>query len=118
MLSENPRYQKQRVFDMKESVARERAKQLLNQKKPQHPPDIYFIRRNHKLLDKYLDPEEMKDLVKNVDHSHKLNYNLFKLNNEERDEMKASLHRRRNFYNPGDPYYKNKVYNKTNDNVL
>jgi len=30
MLSENPRYQKQRVFDMKESVARERAKQLLN----------------------------------------------------------------------------------------
>jgi len=60
----------------------------------------------------------MKDLVKNVDHSHKLNYNLFKLNNEERDEMKASLHRRRNFYNPGDPYYKNKVYNKTNDNVL
>jgi hypothetical protein len=60
----------------------------------------------------------MKELVKNVDNSHKLNYNLFRLNQEERDEMKATRTRRRNFYNPGDPYYKNKTYNKTNDKVL
>jgi hypothetical protein len=59
-------------------------------------------------LDKYLDPDEMKDLVRDVDYSHKLNYNLFKLDKNERDEMKAALHRRRNFYNPGDPYYKMK----------
>ena len=32
--------------------------------------------------------------------------------------MKASQHRRRNFLNPYDPYYKGKVYNKTNQNVL
>ena len=37
------------------SVARGRAQKLLNYRKPEHPPDIYFIRRKPELLDKYLD---------------------------------------------------------------
>jgi len=40
---------------MRESVAREKVLRLLNQKQPQHPPDIYFIRRNPDLFDKYLE---------------------------------------------------------------
>ena len=50
--------------------------QLLNHRKPEHPPDIYFIRRNPKLLDKYLDPVEMDGLVREAAPRLKVNYNL------------------------------------------
>jgi hypothetical protein len=58
MLSPN-KHNPQFVFQMMESTARGRALSLLNESRPEHPPDIYFIRRNEKLLDKYLDQEEM-----------------------------------------------------------
>ena len=51
---------------MREEIARKRAVRLLNLKKPQHPPDIYFIRRNVNLLEKYLDDHEMEDVVNNA----------------------------------------------------
>ena len=78
MLSES-KYNFQTVFELRESVARGRALKLLNGKKPQHPPDIYFIRRQPDLLDKYLDQEEMQDLVNVAPNKSKLNYNLFSL---------------------------------------
>ena len=39
---------------------------MLNHRKPEHPPDIYYIRRNPKLLDKYLNKNEMDSLMKEV----------------------------------------------------
>jgi hypothetical protein len=59
----------------------------LNYRKPEHPPDIYFIRRNPQLLDKYLDQEEMDALIKEAPPKFKLNYNLFKLDPIEKEIM-------------------------------
>ena len=78
MLSEN-KHHTQTVFEMQESVARQRALKLLNHRKPEHPPDIYFIRRKPELLDKYLDQQEMEMLVREAPPKFKLNYNLFRL---------------------------------------
>ena len=66
MLSDS-KYSKQFVFEMHEGTARKRALKLLNQTKPEHPPDIYYIRRNDKLLEKYLDKDEFKTLMSEVD---------------------------------------------------
>jgi hypothetical protein len=48
------------VHKMSESEARQRALKLLNSSNPQYPPDIYFIRRNQKMLNRYLDEDEMQ----------------------------------------------------------
>ena len=61
---------------------------MLNYKKPEHPPDIYFIRRKPELLDKYLDESEMNDLVKEAPQKFKLNYNLFRLDPQEKKIMR------------------------------
>lgn len=42
--------------------ARERAVKLLNSRKPEHPPDIYYIRRNEELFDRYIDQEAITAL--------------------------------------------------------
>lgn len=94
------------------SVARGRALKLLNKKKPEHPPDIYFIRRKPELLDKYLDQEEMHDLVREAPPKFKLNYNLFSLDPEEKQIMTEMQNKKRNFYNPIDPFFKRKVFSK------
>lgn len=99
------------------SVARNRALKLLNTKRPEHPPDIYFIRRKPELLDKYLDNEEMQDLVKEAPPKFKLNYNLFRLDPEEKEIMRHMQNKKRNFFNPADPYFKRKVFNKQYDRV-
>ena len=82
MLSEN-KHNPQFVHQMLESTARKRALHLLNNCKPEHPPDIYFIRRNDRLMDKYMDKDEMKQLIKEADPRLKNNYNLFRLNKKE-----------------------------------
>lgn len=79
--------------------------QLLNHRKPEHPPDIYFIRRNPKLLDKYLDPVEMDGLVREAAPRLKVNYNLFGLDPQEKEIMKTIQSRKRNFLNPDDPFF-------------
>jgi tRNA nucleotidyltransferase (CCA-adding enzyme) len=63
MLSPN-KYEHEYVFTMPVMTARKRALQLLNTQKPEHPPDIYYIRRNDKLLAKYLDKDEFDILIK------------------------------------------------------
>ena len=62
--------------------------QRLNLGKPQHPPDIYFIRRNPQLLEKYLNPKEMEALINEASPKFKFNYNLFKLDPLEKEIMK------------------------------
>lgn len=47
----------------------------------------------------------MKDLVQDVNPKYKLNYNLFKLDPAEKDAMSRAKKRRRNFFNPGDPFF-------------
>ena len=39
--------------------SRKQALNKLNYRKPQHPPAIYFIRRNADFLTRYMDPQEM-----------------------------------------------------------
>ena len=64
MLGEN-KYKNQTVG------ARKRALTLLNHRKPEHPPDIYFIRRKPELLEKYLDKTEMETLVNDAPEKYK-----------------------------------------------
>lgn len=116
MLSEN-KYQVQTVFEMHESIARKRALNLLNHRKPEHPPDIYFIRRKPELLDKYLDQSEMDSLVKEAPAKFKLNYNLFKLDPQEKEIIRALQNKKRNFFNTDDPYFKRKIFLKGVDSV-
>ena len=80
-------------------------KQKLFQQKPQHPPDIYFIRRNPQLLEKYLDEQEMEALIKDAPPKFKYNYHLFKLDPIEKEIMKELKTKKRNFLNPVDPYF-------------
>jgi hypothetical protein len=93
-------------------VARGRAKKILNYRKPEHPPDIYFIRRKPELLDKYLDHTEMNQIIKEAQPKFKLNYNLFALSPEEKTIQNELRNRKRNFFNPDDVYYKRKIYSK------
>ena len=48
---------------MQQKIANDRALQLLNKCKPQHPPDIYYIRRNKEMLDRFLDQSQMDKLI-------------------------------------------------------
>ena len=57
----------------------------MNRRKPEHPPDIYFIRRKPEMLHKYLDNEEMHSIVSDAPNKHRLNYELFKLDPVEKD---------------------------------
>ena len=92
-------------METQQKLAANRAVQLLNHRKPEHPPDIYFIRRNPKLLDKYLNPVEMESLVKEAAPRLKVNYNLFGLDPQEKEIMKTIQSRKRNFLNPEDPFF-------------
>ena len=38
--------------------AKSKALSLLNKKKPQFPPDVYYIRRNPEVLSKFLDNQD------------------------------------------------------------
>ena len=65
---------------MKGDDARKRARSILNYREPQHPPDIYYIRRTPDLLNRFLhDDEEMNKVVENVPENLKHNYEIFKL---------------------------------------
>ena len=66
------------------SVARRRACNLLNYRKPEHPPDIYFIRRKPHMLDKYLDKQEMHSIINDAPNKYRLNYELFQLDPQEK----------------------------------
>lgn len=87
---------------------------LLNHRKPEHPPDIYFIRRNEKMLNRYLEPTEMEFLVKEAPLKSKQAYKLFELNPTEKDIIRKINHQKRNFLNPADPFYSraNKAFRK------
>ena len=69
-----------------ESIKAQKAQaiQNLNYRKPEHPPDIYFIRRNFKFLEKYLDPMEMNSLKNEASPKLKSNYDLFSLDPKEK----------------------------------
>ena len=47
---------------MDSKSARNRAVKLLNYRKQQFPPDIYYIRRDPVLYEKYLDPYNYMEL--------------------------------------------------------
>ena len=102
----------QYVYDMNEGVAKKRAVELLNTRKPQHPPDIYYIRRDAKKLEHFLDQDNMRDLQADVRPKNKLGYQMFKLHPEELEEMQAVQKRRRNFRNPSDPFFTKKTFEK------
>ena len=60
---------------MKVEDPKKRARSILNYRQPQHPPDIYYIRRTPDLLSKYLhDDDEMQKVVENVPESLRHNY--------------------------------------------
>ena len=58
---------------------------LLNHRKPEHPPDIYFIRRNQNMLERYLNQREMDGLIKEAPTRAQHAYKLFELNPNEKD---------------------------------
>lgn len=78
---------------------------MLNYKKPQHPPDIYFIRRNANFLERYIDKRAMESLKKEAAPRYQINYDLFSLDPDEKQIIHDMKHRNRNFMNPDDPYY-------------
>lgn len=108
----------QHVHQMKEKEARQRALKLLNQNNPQYPPDIYFIRRNHKMLLQYLDQSEMQELISRVEPKMKENYGFFKLEPSEKDEFERQLSPIRTEKNPNDPFYKRPVFRKNHASVF
>lgn len=59
----------------------------------------------------------MDSLVKEAPNKFKLNYNLFRLDPQEKDIMRSMQNKKRNFYNPGDPYFKRKLFTKNCNGV-
>ena len=96
---------------MHEWTARKRAISLLNESKPEHPPDIYFIRRNERLREKYMDKDEMANLIKNADPRLKNNYKLFAIKPNE-NYVAAHEVTKRNFLNPKDPFLNPLVFRR------
>ena len=54
----------------------------------------------------------MDSLVKEAPNKFKLNYNLFKLDAQEKEIMREMQNKKRNFFNPKDPYFKRKIFDK------
>ena len=61
------------------SIAKYKALKNLNSHQPQHPPEIYFIRRNEQYMSKFMDDKEMNKLVKRANPKNAFNYSHFKL---------------------------------------
>lgn len=78
---------------------------LLNHRKPEHPPDIYFIRRNQNMLERYLNQREMDGLIKDAQPRAQHAYKLFELNPYEKDIVQTMSQAKRNLMNPSDPFY-------------
>ena len=85
--------------------SRKEALGKLNYRKPQHPPDIYFIRRNADFLSKYTDPREMMKLKKEAQPKFRVNYDLFSLDPDEKDIILDIKYRKRSLVNPNDPFF-------------
>ena len=66
---------------MPNHTARQRVFSALNDKKPQHLPDIYFVRRDKRLLDEYLkmSDHQMGKMLKGVSKKIQQNYTIFKI---------------------------------------
>jgi len=98
-------------YKINKPTKKERAVSLLNYKKPEHPPDIYFIRRNQALLNKFMDDDEMNKLVRDAAPRYRNNYKLFELDPREKKIIYDIKNKRRSFLNPDDPFY-TKQYNQ------
>jgi hypothetical protein len=67
------------------------SKQRLNQKDPQHPPDMYFIKRNRHLLQKCLNGETNVDIIyKNEPETIKKSYLNFLPTDADMDNLQKS----------------------------
>jgi hypothetical protein len=102
---------------MHEWTARKRAISLLNSSMPQHPPDIYFIRRNERLREKYMDQDEMANLIKNADPRLKNNYRLFAIKPNENFANSTFESKKKSFLNPKDPYLNPLVFKRQHHRV-
>ena len=59
----------------------------------------------------------MDHLVKEAPTKFKLNYNLFKLDPTELEITEELRNRKRNFFNPEDPFFRRKIFNKRHSSV-
>lgn len=73
-------------------MAREKALFRLNYRRPEHPPDVYYIRRDPNLVKRYLNQRDFEDLINRAQPSHKYNYRFFGLSPEDVD-FKARLNK-------------------------
>lgn len=83
--------------------ARDRAIKLLNHRKRQYPPDIYYIRRNPDMLAKYSDPYKLHKLQQEAPSTNKHTYDLFKL--DDKRSLYTSQQKKRVLNNFHDPYF-------------
>jgi hypothetical protein len=83
---------------------------LLNHRKPEHPPDIYFIRRNPRLLEHYLNERQMQRVVDQAQPSQRLNYALFKLDPVEKLILRQAQTRKRVIVSKDDPFKQRKPF--------
>ena len=56
-----------------------RAVNMLNEKKQQHPPAVFYVRRNRQMLEKYLDKDEQEKILAKMRPQHRMNFKLFDL---------------------------------------
>jgi len=58
---------------------------MLNNKKPEHPPDMYYIRRNPEMLERFLNDEHrmLRDFIQDSDDKNKRFYSIFKVSRED-----------------------------------
>lgn len=66
-------------------MARQKALFRLNYRRPEHPPDVYYIRRDPNLVRRYLDPRDFQELINRAQPSYKYNYHLFQLSPDDVD---------------------------------
>jgi len=85
---------------------------VLNYHKPQHPPDMYYIRRNPNMLNKFLENEDhmLQELMRDASPQNARFYKLFKVSQKDKDNYERSIMPPKREKSPDDPYFKNLLW--------
>lgn len=85
---------------------------MLNSRKPEHPPDMYYIRRNPEMLERFLNDEHrmLRDFIQDSDEKNKRFYSIFKVSREDQRAQIEALKPPKREKSPEDPYFQKLEY--------
>ena len=97
-------------------TGKSKALELLNQRKPQFPPDVYYIRRSPRLLEKFVENKRaLNRMVLEAPSGSKESYKIFQL--KENDIQSSRYLQNSPTISEADPFWKKPVYEPRHTSV-